>query len=401
MKKILKSVSLILVPLIIVTIALASYDKYLDFQLDNEGLKFDAISDIYALDAKDRGIELMNRCAKEDDLFILGSSELDVQIPQNPKNMFPNTQLNGKVNLMGRVFSQSLIDATRIAALEDLLKNKKVVIIVSMQWFIQPTEFLGDEIDKNGYISNFSELQFYRMIENEHLGEDIKNYISKRNLEICKDKSDLAPSNFLSIVHSNENVLLRMFSKIIDPFYFLKQKFLKIKDKHKGLKVMRSMTAQQERKIKDINWEEEEINAEKKAESECHNEFYIKDESYYAFAKKEIEGQKRSFYQNLDLFKSKEFGDYRALLETCKQLGINPYLVFMSTNGFYYDYMGLSKEKRLAFYDKLSEISDEYGFSYLDLREKEYEPYFYIDAVHLGYKGWLYVNKKITEHFSG
>ena len=123
MKKILKSVSLILVPLIIVTIALASYDKYLDFQLDNEGLKFDAISDIYALDAKDRGIELMNRCAKEDDLFILGSSELDVQIPQNPKNMFPNTQLNGKVNLMGRVFSQSLIDATRIAALEDLLKN--------------------------------------------------------------------------------------------------------------------------------------------------------------------------------------------------------------------------------------------------------------------------------------
>ena len=88
------------------------------------------------------------------------------------------------------------------------------------------------------------------------------------------------------------------------------------------------------------------------------------------------------------------------MLETFKQTGVSPYIVFMSTNGWYYDYVGLSQDKRLLFYDKLGSMAKEYGFSYLDLRDKEYEPYFYKDVMHLGWKGWLYVNKQITEHYS-
>lgn len=401
MKKILKIVSLILVPMIIVMIVLASYDKYLDFALQNESFKYEDVSDMYALDEKDKGFEIMNRCTKEDDLFIIGSSEISVQIPQNPKSMFPNTQLNGKVNFLGKGYTQSLIDATRIAALEDLLKNKKLVIIVSLQWFIQPMLFLGNEIDVHGYASNFSELQFYRMLKNEHLSPNIKKYISKRSFEICKDQSELALSNLFSFTYGNEDVMSSLFLRIISPFYSLRSKFLKIKDKHKGLKIMRNLSAQPERKIRDINWEEEEVNAQKMGESECHNEFYIKDEYYDSYIKERLDSLKNSFAQDLDLLKSKEFGDYKVLLETCKELGIKPYIVFTSTNGFYYDYAGLSREKRVNFYDKLEKICDDYGFSYLDLRDKEYEPYFYIDIMHLGWGGWLYVNKKITEHFSG
>lgn len=401
MKKVLKSVSLILVPLIIVMIALASYDKYLDFQLENKGFKFDSISDIYALDEKDKGIELMNRCTKKDDLFIIGSSEMRVKVPQNPKNMFPNTNLNCKVNFVGRAYAQSLIDATRIAALEELLKNKKVVIIISLQWFIQPWVFLGNEIDVHGYASNFSELQYYRMLKNEHLSEDIKKYVSKRTFEICKNQSELAPSNLFLFSYGNGDVMSSLLLKTINPLYSLRQKFLKIKDKHQGLRLMKNLSAQTERKIRDINWEEEEVNAQKMGESECHNEFYIKDEYYNTYINEGLDKLKNSFDPDLDLFKSKEFGDYKVLLETCKELGIKPYVVFMSTNGFYYDYAGLNREKRVDFYDKLEKICDEYDFSYLDLREKEYEPYFYIDAMHLGWRGWLYVNKKITEHFSG
>ena len=30
---------------------------------------------------------------------------------------------------------------------------------------------------------------------------------------------------------------------------------------------------------------------------------------------------------------------------------------------------------------------------------KEYEPYFYYDVMHLGWKGWLYVDEQLTRHY--
>ena len=69
------------------------------------------------------------------------------------------------------------------------------------------------------------------------------------------------------------------------------------------------------------------------------------------------------------------------------------------TSGYYYDYIGIDKEKRYSVYDKLVEIINNYGFDYLDLRDKEYVPYFYKDVMHFGWKGWLYVDEQITKYY--
>lgn len=98
--------------------------------------------------------------------------------------------------------------------------------------------------------------------------------------------------------------------------------------------------------------------------------------------------------------KSKEWDDYELFLKTCKELELKPYFIIVPTNGFYYDYLGLSKEKRTQFYDKLESMAKDHGFDYLDMRQKEYEPYFFKDIMHLGWKGWIYVSKKITEYYS-
>ena len=73
---------------------------------------------------------------------------------------------------------------------------------------------------------------------------------------------------------------------------------------------------------------------------------------------------------------------------------MNPYIVSMSTNGRYYDYTGIYKEERDEVYDKIEAMSRSANFDFINFKEREYEPYFYIDGKHLGWKGWLYTNDK-------
>ena len=98
---------------------------------------------------------------------------------------------------------------------------------------------------------------------------------------------------------------------------------------------------------------------------------------------------------------SAEWKDYEFFLGVCNELDLHPYVVIMSTNGFYYDYIGITKNKRDEYYDASEQISAKYGIECLNLKDQEYEPYFYCDVMHLGWKGWPYVCKKIVEHFSG
>ena len=49
--------------------------------------------------------------------------------------------------------------------------------------------------------------------------------------------------------------------------------------------------------------------------------------------------------------------------------------------------------------NRIAQLSNEYGFDCLKTDDKEYEPYFYCDVMHLGWKGWPYVLQNIIEHF--
>lgn len=55
---------------------------------------------------------------------------------------------------------------------------------------------------------------------------------------------------------------------------------------------------------------------------------------------------------------------------------------------------------RIELYDLLREEAQKNDMPYLDLREYEYEPYFYCDVSHLGWKGWIFVNENISKYFA-
>lgn len=394
MKGKLKAISLVLIPIFFSAVLIFAFDKFLDKQIE---LNYnDALGKTYGVDEMNKGIKLLSHNAKKDDLIILGSSELANAdyIAQNPANIFPNNHLASSPSLVGRAYVQDLLNGIKIGALGDSFKDKKIILIVSLQWF------LDKEINRDGFKAHFSELQFYKTMNNEKISENEKKYICTRVSNLAAGESSLAAILIYSYLYSHENVFSKVGLEILKPYYLLKEKFLDLKDKYLSYKAVKRFKDNISSNIKEIDWEKEEKLAVDTGKSECtNNDLYVYDDYYNEYLKPNIDSLKDSF-KNIDLVNSNEMKDYELFLKMCKQTGVKPYIVFMSTNGYYYDFTGLTKDKRDKFYDKLVQLANMYDFDYLDLRDHEYEPYFFKDVMHLGWKGWLYVDRKIAEYYS-
>ncbi|RCK13051.1 hypothetical protein DT075_01770 [Bacillus licheniformis] len=62
-------------------------------------------------------------------------------------------------------------------------------------------------------------------------------------------------------------------------------------------------------------------------------------------------------------------------------------------HGKFYDYTGFPKKGRTDFYKKIKKEIEQEGFQVADLTNHEYDPYFLKDTLHLGWKGWVYVDQ--------
>lgn len=388
--RVLRIFSLILFSACLATWILLQYSNYLDERISM--LKVDNIKYEYGTDIKDKGQILLQKCINDDELIMIGSSELGADVPQNPVNMFPNQDFQSNVNRVGRAHAQSLLDSLKLGSL-DINKENKVVFVVSLQWF------LDSDIDKKGTQSNFSELQFYRYINNSSIELTDRQYVCERLTRLLAGEPAVVRAYLYAKLYNSDNLFAKGLLNILKPYYWIRENFLSLKDKHDTYRYLKQENLIQ-KNILQIDWEKEKIRAYEMGREKCtNNDFYVNDEYYDRYLRNRI-GTLKNSSEKVNLMNSKEFTDYELFLKTCKSKNIKPYIVFMSTNGYYYDYIGINKNKRDEFYNKLADITQQYGVDYLDLRDMEYEPYFYADVMHLGWRGWLYVNEQITKHFS-
>ncbi len=386
MKKIFKNICSIVLSIILVIVAIFAYDKFLDKQIE---LDYNPIigRTVY-IDEVNKGTKILKQNALKNDLMLFGSSELykAEKISQHPANMFPNNYLNSNITIIGNAYVQSLLHSIKFAAISDELKNKNIVFIVSLQWFKDP------EINENGFKSNFSELQFYEAMDNKNLDKKIKQYFCDRIAKLVKNELSLSRVYVYAKLSQKTDLFSKLIFKLLSPYYAVRKKFLSLKDKHDSYKVVKKFKNHDTPNSKQINWQNEETIAYQTGQRESVE---FDHEMQKIYSKKSEE-----WYRNVDLLASKELEDYKIFLKICHELEIKPYIIFAPTNGIYYDFEKLDCKKRLKFYDELESIASSYGFDYLDMHEMEYEPYILIDNMHLGWRGWLYVDKKITEYFS-
>lgn len=395
MKKLFYGLICICTFILVIFLTMNSIDKYYSDKIN--GRYYDAIGNSLRLE-KNQGLMLQNMSIiREDNMQIFGSSELSgVAIPTHPNNFFHNKKDGFQIDMIGRGYSESLVHAMNFEALNGELKDKKVAIILSPQWFTPKG------LTPAGLNMNFSELQFYSIMFNKNINKNSKMYIANRLNSLLNETMDFAQIRVFSYLYSKDNIGSKILLGGLMPYYKFKYYVLNIKDKKNTLKVIEEYKGQEQfikPQTTKFDWEEELNKAEKIAEKDTTNNTYgIQNDYFDTYIKSRYESLKNSSV-NESFKESLEYDDLKFLLDVCKSQGIKPLFIIVPVHGEWYDYTGFKKENRDAYYKKATKLIGSYGFKYEDLSKYEYEEYFLKDIMHLGWKGWLYVDKAIDRYY--
>ena len=226
-------------------------------------------------------------------------------------------------------------------------------------------------------------------------------------MKVAERLESLLTSDPTELEKINKYEDIYLYHNDVNPINFLK---IKIYDGFINLKNNYNLTKEFKNINNSINYnnyvDANEINYNKlleKAESiakiQCTtNEFGISDNYFNTYVKDNLESRKNS-EQNSSYVKSKEYDDLQLFLDICKDLKIEPLLISVPVNGRWYDYTGFSKEDRNQYYQNIRDIASKNNVELADFSDKEYELYFLKDIMHLGWKGWVYLDEAIYNFY--
>ena len=338
---------------------------------------------------------VMEKVLDERSIVVLGSSELSFSnSPAYPPGLFNYGNSDYNMVLMGSGYFQCIPQAVNVGALSNNIKNNKIVLIISPQWFT------SDGLTPESFCSIFEETNFVEFLKNESISKQTRIAVANRvNELLTSDPATLTrvEKDEQLYLHGSLNPLMRLEMAAYNSFRAEKAKF----ETAHALKSL-DLPIEQDRYVKaeDINWNELMLKAASLGVKSCtNNAFGVNDVYYTTYMADKIASLKGS-YSGASYVESPEYDDFRLFLDVCKELNIEPLIVSVPVNGRWYDYAEFSKADRNTYYQKIRNICEEYNVQLADFSQKEYEIYFLRDIMHLGWKGWVYLDRAVYEFYN-
>ena len=282
---------------------------------------------------------------------------------------------------MGEAFDQSLWQAIAAGAYAPSSKNRKVVLMLSPQWF-----FKGNG-QQSKFSSKFSYQLYKGFLENDSISDDTKAYVRQRLEALGVEGTQIAAANDDTFVDAINDATyqfsndLRIRSKI--------DALVKGSPKNSQVRSAGESTGEPD-------WDVLLSDAQAQGEQSCTNNDYGIHDAYW---------DKNSQYkseQNQDFVHAdEEWADFQCFLKVCKEAGLEPLVVILPMHGSWYDEMGVTSDTRAQFYDQACSLCDEAGVAYADFSSCEYEKYFLCDTVHPGWIGWVRIEHAVYDFANG
>jgi len=104
------------------------------------------------------------------------------------------------------------------------------------------------------------------------------------------------------------------------------------------------------------------------------------------------------FVDNLD--HTAEFADLDVLLRGLSELRAQPLIISQPVPGKYYDFIGISQDARMEFYNRLRALAGQYGVPVVDFENHDEDQYFVTDPnSHLSRVGWAYYDQALDAFY--
>lgn len=388
----MKKIWLIPVAIVISLLCIIGVDWYSKARIDENIEKATYYNNIFSRNCSDY---TMGKIIDENSVIVLGSSELGASDNlAYPPSLFNSGYSDFNMVLMGAGYLQSVPQAVNLGALHNNVKNGKIVLILSPQWF-NSAGLTSDE-----YCSRFEETNFIEFLKNDDISKETKIAISNRiNELLTSDPTTLAR------VQKDEEVYLY---HSLNPFIYAEMiTYNCFRDAKMRFQIAEELDSLENNidyanyvNVDTIDWKDLVAKAEVMGAEECTtNKFGVNDDYYNTYIKDGYEAYKGS-YAGESYTSSPEFSDLRLFLDVCKETGIEPLIISVPVNGRWYDYCEFSKADRNTYYQMVRDICAEYDVKLADFSDKEYELYFLRDIMHMGWKGWAYLDRSVYNFYN-
>jgi len=319
------------------------------------------------------------------DLVLFGSSELSSEVPQNPRTLLPTKVSDFDLYLSGRGYTQSLAHAIELAAISDQLPQpRRVALIISPQWFTT------EGATKESFAEVFSAPQMAAMMGNPNLRPATRAAVLERARSLS------AGSPWFPAVTGLRTALT---SALRSPADALQRRADVLKAISQASRSTASMTAPFKVQpgsvsIGRFDWTAARSEGEAQGRAATsNNQFAVLDSYFDKYIRERLPTLKGSLESGDYSGASPEWADLQLFLDVAKDLQVEVLLISVPMNGRWYDYAGYPQARRAHYYDRIRQVATSAGVQLADLSSHEYEPYFLVDIMHLGWKGWLDVTE--------
>lgn len=394
----MKKLIYFIIPLVVGGIFLFGLNKFLDskidYMLEEKDLK--PIMNNSLSNIKDKGVIANNHFLQKKDIMMLGSSELGHSTKQHPTYYFNTNRSKNGVITIGRAYTQNLQDTTILGSFDPSIKDKKVVLLVSMQWFMDK-----EGVTSHHYQTRFSPTQFYAFLNNPDIAKENKIKFANRASKLLIGSEEYKSEAVYAKLYSSDTFVSKVEKVLLAPYFEFREDTVKLKEK--GMLYERLVNLPDKKALapgKPIDWDKEMDQAIVDAKKRVGKNNLCIDKIYYKKNFGKNLDKVRGKYKDVNLVDSKEFDDYQLTLDVCNDLGIKPVIVLIPGMDKFYNVTGISKDERYEFYNKAGNLAKQHGFDVIDLRSKENEKYYLRDVMHLGTKGWVDVCEKLFKEFN-
>jgi D-alanyl-lipoteichoic acid biosynthesis protein dltD len=322
-------------------------------------------------------------------LVLLGSSELTATINENyhPKKIFNYNDFN--IMQIGTGYSQNIVQASTLGSIEGAIKNRKVAIVESVQWFAK------GGLQKDAFLNKASQEHIYNTMINNKISKETKEKLINRVIELTGDnkgQNDIYRKYKEYFIENKGSFIDGEMLKIENYIYSFKNKTQFYSNKGK---IDYPLSGQN---TPNYDWDSLTNDFVEKIKKTTNNNEYAVDNKYYNTYLAKNYSSFRDSNKGTSYLESPEYIDYEIFLDVAKELGMEVEVIIFPVNGKWNDYTGVSKEMREQTYRNIEEIAKKYtNVKVLNYGNREYDDYFLFDVMHVGVKGWMQVERELYE----
>lgn len=345
------------------------------------------------------GLELQKAVLQRNDyLPVLGSCEMTFNVLERVDNFFASKPTGFRVEPVGQAGNTDLLIAQTCAALGPAIRDKKLVVIISPEWFF------GHRATDAEYAGNFSVEHALAALTSPSLDGEIKRRMARRMADYPRTlaKSPILQELVLALQEDSPNSSIALRTATLcsacylgvlnfsDPLFT----WLEFITTSRRLRpIVPPMTAS------GIDWEMASANGEQEFQKMTDgNPLGFPKRIWLKLVEKD-QAMQGSFKMPrfTNIATSKEWEDFNIMLEVLKQNGAKPLILAMPVSGRFFATLGAEKQAWGAYYSGLREAARNYGFPVYDFEAYENDPRFR-GFDNLNPEGWLLLDR-LTDAF--